>query len=156
MATSSGSRGGKGLTQGETADRRPWFGLCAELPRQSDWRLCAELPAGPHRLLADVRPKGGARCVSSARRDLYGWRGAILVPTATLEAKVQYAHALAHAPQWNAPSHRLLIIAGFFAGLGRCQSARPQSLVISLRRPSPTQNEAILRVRNITSLQDKP
>src|SRR5258705_10118292 len=24
--------------------------------------------AGPHRLLADVRPKGGARCVSSARR----------------------------------------------------------------------------------------
>src|SRR5499426_4108228 len=66
-----------------TADRRPWFGLCAELPRRSDWRLCAELRAGPHRLLADVRPEGGARCVSSARRDLCGGRGVILVPTAT-------------------------------------------------------------------------
>jgi hypothetical protein len=32
---------------------------------------------------ADVRPEGGARCVSSARRDLCGGRGAILVPTAT-------------------------------------------------------------------------
>src|SRR5262245_32447047 len=29
-------------------------------------------------------PEGGARCVSSARRDLCGGRGAILVPTATL------------------------------------------------------------------------
>src|SRR5262247_3234788 len=67
-----------------TADRRPWFGLCAELPRRSDWRLCAELRAGPHRLLADVRPEGGARCVSSARRDLCGGRGVILVPTATV------------------------------------------------------------------------
>jgi hypothetical protein len=66
-----------------TADRRPWFGLCAELPRRSDWRLYAELRAGPHRLLADVRPEGGARCVSSARRDLCGGRGVILVPTAT-------------------------------------------------------------------------
>src|SRR5262245_55203380 len=28
-------------------------------------------------------PEGGARCVSSARRDLCGGRGAILVPTAT-------------------------------------------------------------------------
>jgi hypothetical protein len=35
---------------------------------------------------ADVRPEGGARCVSSARRDLCGGRGAILVPTATLTA----------------------------------------------------------------------
>jgi hypothetical protein len=33
---------------------------------------------------ADVRPEGGARCVSSARRDLCGGRGAILVPTATM------------------------------------------------------------------------
>src|ERR1700674_5896174 len=33
---------------------------------------------------ADVRPEGGARCVSSARRDLCGGRGAILVPTATI------------------------------------------------------------------------
>jgi hypothetical protein len=32
----------------------------------------------------DVRPEGGARCVSSARRDLCGGRGAILVPTATI------------------------------------------------------------------------
>jgi len=30
------------------------------------------------------QPEGGARCVSSARRDLCGGRGAILVPTATL------------------------------------------------------------------------
>ena len=67
-----------------TADRRPWFGLCAEIPRRFDWRLCAELRASPHRLLADVRPEGGARCVSSARRDLCGGRGVILVPTATI------------------------------------------------------------------------
>jgi hypothetical protein len=32
----------------------------------------------------DVRPEGGARCVSSARRDLCGGRGEILVPTATV------------------------------------------------------------------------
>src|SRR5271166_5831951 len=31
-------------------------------------------------------PKGGARCVSSARRDLRGGRGAILVSTATSSA----------------------------------------------------------------------
>ena len=30
------------------------------------------------------KPEGGARCVSSARRDLGGGRGAILVPTATI------------------------------------------------------------------------
>src|SRR5262249_22252580 len=30
------------------------------------------------------KPEGGARCVSSARRDLGGGRGAILVPTATV------------------------------------------------------------------------
>jgi hypothetical protein len=36
------------------------------------------------RVSADVRPEGGARCVSSARRDLCGGRGAILVPTATI------------------------------------------------------------------------
>ena len=35
-------------------------------------------------LAADARPEGGARCVSSARRDLCGGRGAILVPTATI------------------------------------------------------------------------
>src|SRR5262245_9391959 len=70
-----------------TADRRPWFGLCAEIPRRADWRLCAELRASPHRLLADVRPEGGARCVSSARRDLCGGRGVILVPTATLRLR---------------------------------------------------------------------
>ena len=38
-------------------------------------------------MLADVRPKGGARCVSSARRDLCGGRGVILVPTATIECR---------------------------------------------------------------------
>jgi len=32
---------------------------------------------------ADVRPEGGARCVSSARRDLCGGRSAMTVPTAT-------------------------------------------------------------------------
>src|SRR4029077_3576658 len=31
------------------------------------------------------KPEGGARCVSSARRDLCGGRGEILVPTATVE-----------------------------------------------------------------------
>ncbi len=36
----------------------------------------------------DVRPEGGARCVSSARRDLCGGRGEILVPTATIDAAV--------------------------------------------------------------------
>jgi hypothetical protein len=43
-------------------------------------------PAGMrfHRLPADARPEGKARCVSSASRDLCGARGAILVPTATL------------------------------------------------------------------------
>ena len=35
-----------------------------------------------HRTTSD--PEGGARCVSSARRDLYGGRGEILVPTATI------------------------------------------------------------------------
>ena len=50
----------------------------------------------------------------------------------------------------------LPIIAGFFAGLGRYRSARSQSPVRSLHRPSPTHNAAISRVRNITSLQDKP
>ena len=39
--------------------------------------------------VADVRPEGGARCVSSARRDLCGGRGAILVPTATARAASQ-------------------------------------------------------------------
>src|ERR1700730_7398316 len=29
-----------------TADRRPWFGHCAELPRRSDWRLWARNEAG--------------------------------------------------------------------------------------------------------------
>ena len=37
----------------------------------------------------DVRPEGGARCVSSARRDLCGGRGAILVPTATKKLERQ-------------------------------------------------------------------
>ena len=44
----------------------------------------------PHTPKADhVRPETGARCVSSARRDLRGGRGAILVPTATLFASLQ-------------------------------------------------------------------
>ena len=38
---------------------------------------------GAKPFVTDVRPEGGARCVSSARRDLCGGRGAILVPTAT-------------------------------------------------------------------------
>src|SRR5215467_8735865 len=33
---------------------------------------------------ADVRPEGGARCVSSARRDLCGGRSVMSVPTATM------------------------------------------------------------------------
>src|SRR6516164_1173623 len=42
-------------------------------------RACGRKPR-----VTAVRPKGGARCVSSARRDLCGGRGAILVPTATI------------------------------------------------------------------------
>ena len=41
----------------------------------------------------DVRPEGGARCVSSARRDPCGGRGAILVPTATLVEEAKRARA---------------------------------------------------------------
>jgi len=44
---------------------------------------------------ADVRPEGGARCVSSARRDLCGGRGAILVPTATSCRAVEHLRMLA-------------------------------------------------------------
>src|SRR5882672_7359980 len=54
------------------------------MPRRSDWRLCAGSLAASSRVPIDVRPEGGARCVSSARRDLCGGREAILVPTATL------------------------------------------------------------------------
>src|SRR5262245_60231242 len=84
MATSSGGRGGKDLTQGEQptggrgSDSAP---SCHVDPIGGCARSCGWVP---HRLLADVRPKGGARCVSSARRDLCGGRGAILVPTATI------------------------------------------------------------------------
>src|SRR3981081_2209583 len=64
---------------------------------------------------------------------------------------------LPQARQWNAPSPLApQIIAGFFAELGRCQSDRSQSPVGSLRRPSPTRNEATSPVRNITSLPDRP
>jgi hypothetical protein len=37
--------------------------------------------ASPEGNAADVRPEGGARCVSSARRDLCGGRSAMAVPT---------------------------------------------------------------------------
>jgi hypothetical protein len=49
-------------------------------------RLAAERRTadGSKPFATDVRPEGGARCVSSARRDLCGGRGAILVPTATI------------------------------------------------------------------------
>src|SRR5258708_18715106 len=53
------------------------------MPRRSDWRVCAGCACGLKPRAADVRPEGGARCVSSARRDLCGGRGEILVPTAT-------------------------------------------------------------------------
>src|SRR5215470_5005405 len=42
------------------------------------WRACGFKPHA-----ADVRPEGGARCVSSARRDLCGGRSVMSVPTAT-------------------------------------------------------------------------
>src|SRR6266436_316620 len=54
------------------------------MPRRSDWRLCAGCACGLKPRAADVRPEGRARCVSSARRDLCGGRGVILVPTATM------------------------------------------------------------------------
>ena len=37
-----------------------------------------------NRVPTDVRPEGGARCVSSARRDLCGGRSVMSVPTATV------------------------------------------------------------------------
>src|SRR5215467_12610752 len=43
------------------------------------WRACGFKPHA-----ADVRPEGGARCVSSARRDLCGGRSVMSVPTATI------------------------------------------------------------------------
>ena len=42
-----------------------------------------------------VRPETGARCVSSARRDLCGGRGAILVPTATASRRSDASEAAA-------------------------------------------------------------
>src|SRR5262245_32103402 len=83
MATSSGGRGGKGLTQGEQPTGGRGSDSAPSCHVDPIGAVCAELRAGPHRLLADVRPKGGARCVSSARRDLCGGRGVILVPTVT-------------------------------------------------------------------------
>ena len=71
----------------ETADRRPWLGHCAELPRRPEWRLRVERRARSNRSSPNVRPEGGARCVSSARRNLCGGRGAILVPTATIRMR---------------------------------------------------------------------
>jgi hypothetical protein len=49
-------------------------------------RLAAERRTahGSKPFATDVRPKGGARCVSSARRDLCGGRSAMTVPTATI------------------------------------------------------------------------
>jgi hypothetical protein len=52
-----------------------------------DWWLCAGGDAVSNRVPADVRPKGGARCVSSARRDLRGGRSVMSVPTATLDRR---------------------------------------------------------------------
>ena len=42
----------------------------------------------------DVRPKGGARCVSSARRDLCGGRPAMAVPTATMTRRCEHTSDL--------------------------------------------------------------
>jgi hypothetical protein len=70
-ATSGGSRGGKGLTRGE----QPTGGRGSHEPS------CHVDPIGgcaPERMwfhavpAADAPPEGGARCVSSARRDLCG------------------------------------------------------------------------------------
>src|SRR6266849_872439 len=47
-------------------------------------------------LAADVRPEGGARCVSSARRDLCGGRSAMSVPTATVNAVSSMAPRRSH------------------------------------------------------------
>src|SRR5215831_6439494 len=41
---------------------------------------------------ADVRPEGGARCVSSARRDLCGGRSVMSVPTATMMRRSPSLH----------------------------------------------------------------
>jgi hypothetical protein len=55
----------------------------AELPRRSDWRLCADALAVSSRAPPTFDPRE-ARCVSSARQDLCGGRGVILVPAATI------------------------------------------------------------------------
>ena len=53
-------------------------------------RLAAvrRIACSPEPRVTDVRPEGGARCVSSARRDLCGGRSAMSVPTATMSTFV--------------------------------------------------------------------
>ena len=60
--------------------------LVARFFRQSRrYTLC-------HVTASTPKPEGGARCVSSARRDRCGGRGAILVPTATVAIAAQQVH----------------------------------------------------------------
>src|SRR5215470_18219976 len=49
------------------------------------WCACGFKPRA-----ANVRPEGGARCVSSARRDLCGGRSVMSVPTATVAVSQIY------------------------------------------------------------------
>src|SRR5258708_29253811 len=82
-ATLGGSRGGKGLPQGEQplggrgSDTEP---KCRVDPNDG----CASGESVTKSFIARRPTRGGARCVSSARRDLCGGRGEILVPTATV------------------------------------------------------------------------
>ena len=57
----------------QKADSRPWY-VATRLNVSAN---------GLNPFATDVRPEGGARCVSSARRDLYGGRLATAVPTVT-------------------------------------------------------------------------
>ena len=87
-ATPGGNRGGKALTQGE----QPLGGRGSDTEPKSRVDPNEGCAAGEEResiVHRTTSPEGGARCVSSARRDLCGGRGVILVPTATADAAPQ-------------------------------------------------------------------
>jgi hypothetical protein len=92
--SSRGSRGGKGLTQGDQplggrgSDTEP---KCRVDPNDG----CAAGDKRESIVCRTTSPEGGARCVSSARRDLCGGRGAILVPRPCLSGPRCLGHWLA-------------------------------------------------------------
>jgi hypothetical protein len=72
-------------------------------------------------------PEGGARCVSSARRDLCGGRGAILVPTATSgKRKISVARTGDNPTDCSSRTHR-----GHQANAPWCSSRRKSTKALS-------------------------